>query len=58
MNENYIEKKEQVIYIFNNNKEDINMQIQKSFISYLKDTIKIDKKIEELNKQLYNLSSR
>lgn len=44
MNENDIEKKEQVIYIFNNNKEDINMQIQKSFILYLKDTIKIDKK--------------
>ena len=44
MNENDKEKKEQVIYIFNNNKEDINMQIQKSFISYLKDMIKIDKK--------------
>ncbi len=44
MNENDKEKKEQVIYIFNNNKEDINMQIQKSFISYLKDTIKIYKK--------------
>ena len=44
MSENNIEKKEQVIYIFNNKKEDINMQIQKSFISYLKDTIKIDKK--------------
>ena len=43
MSENDIEKKEQVIYIFNNNKEDINMQIQKSFISYIKDTIKSDK---------------
>ena len=43
MNENDKEKKEQVIYIFNNNKEDINIQIQKSFISYLKDTIKSDK---------------
>ena len=43
MNENDKEKKEQVIYIFNNNKEDINMQIQKSFISYIKDTIKSDK---------------
>ena len=43
MNENDKEKKEQVLYIFNNNKEDINIQIQKSFISYLKDTIKSDK---------------
>ena len=43
MSENNTDKKEQVIYIFNNNKEDINMQIQKSFISYLKDTIKSDK---------------
>lgn len=43
MNENDKEKKEQVIYIFNNNKEDINTQIQKSFISYIKDTIKSDK---------------
>ena len=39
MSENDTEKKEQIIYIFNNNKEDIKMQIQKSFISYLKDTI-------------------
>ena len=44
MKENNTDKKEQVIYIFDNNKEDINIQIQKSFISYLKDTIKIDKK--------------
>ena len=44
MSENEKDKKEQVIYIFNNNKEDINIQIQKSFISYIKDTIKIDKK--------------
>ena len=43
MNENDKEKKEQVIYIFNNNKEDINTQIQKCFISYIKDTIKSDK---------------
>lgn len=43
MNENDKEKKEQVLYIFNNNKEDINMQIQKSFISYIKDTVKSDK---------------
>ncbi len=43
MSENDTEKKEQIIYIFNNNKEDIKMQIQKSFISYLKDTIKSDK---------------
>ncbi len=43
MNENDKEKKEQVIYIFNNNKKDINIQIQKSFITYLKDTIKSDK---------------
>ncbi len=44
MNENDIEKKEQIIYIFNNNKEDIDIQIQKSFIAYLKDWVKIDKK--------------
>ena len=43
MNENDIDKKEQVIYIFNNNKEDINIQIQKSFISYIKDVIKNNK---------------
>ena len=43
MSENDKEKKEQVIYIFNNNKEDINIQIQKSFISYIKDTTKSDK---------------
>lgn len=43
MGENDIKKKEQVIYIFDNNKEDINMQIQKSFISYIKDTAKSDK---------------
>lgn len=43
MSENEKDKKEQIIYIFNNNKEDINIQIQKSFISYLKDTIKSDK---------------
>lgn len=43
MGRNDIEKKEQVIYIFNNNKEDINIQIQKSFISYIKDTVKSDK---------------
>ena len=44
MNENDKEKKEQVIYIFNNNKEDINIRVQKSFISYIKDRIKSDKK--------------
>lgn len=44
MSENNTEKKEQIIYIFNNNKEDINIQIQKSFIAYLKDMVKIDKK--------------
>lgn len=43
MSEDDIKKKEQVIYIFNNNKEDINMKIQKSFISYIKDTVKSDK---------------
>ena len=43
MSENNTDKKEQIIYIFNNNNEDINMQIQKSFISYIKDWIKIDK---------------
>lgn len=43
MNKNNTDKKEQIIYIFNNNKEDINIQIQKSFISYIKDRIKSDK---------------
>lgn len=43
MIENDIKKKEQVIYIFNNNQENINIQIQKSFISYIKDTVKSDK---------------
>ena len=43
MSQDNTDKKEQVIYIFNNNKEDINMQIQKSFISYIKDTIKDNK---------------
>ena len=43
MSENDIEKKEQIIYIFNNNKEHINTQIQKTFISYIKDIIKSDK---------------
>ena len=43
MSKNEKDKKEQIIYIFNNNKEDINMQIQKSFISYIKDIVKSDK---------------
>lgn len=43
MNENNTNKKEEIIYIFNNNKEDINTQIQKSFISYIKDWVKSDK---------------
>lgn len=44
MSENDTDKKGQLFCIFNNKKEDINMQIQKSFIAYLKDWIKIDKK--------------
>ena len=43
MNENDKEKKEQVIYIFNNNKENIDKQIEKSFIIYLKSLIKDNK---------------
>ena len=43
MSQDNTDKKEQVIYIFNNNKEDINMQIQKSFISYINDIVKSDK---------------
>ena len=43
MNENGTEKREQVFCIFNNNKENINMQIEKSFIVYLKNLIKDDK---------------
>ncbi len=43
MSENDTEKKEQVFCIFNNDKENINMQIEKSFIAYLKNLIKDDK---------------
>lgn len=44
MNKNNIDKKEQVFCIFNNDKENINIQIEKSFIAYLKDSIKDNKK--------------
>ena len=44
MNKNNIDKKEQIFCIFNNDKEDINIQIEKSFIAYLKDSIKDNKK--------------
>ena len=44
MNKNNIDKKEQVFCIFNNDKEDINIQIEKSFIAYLKDSIIDNKK--------------
>ncbi len=43
MSENDTEKKEKVFCIFNNDKENINMQIEKSFIAYLKNSIKDDK---------------
>ncbi|MCI9365502.1 MAG: hypothetical protein HFJ54_02555 [Clostridia bacterium] len=43
MSENNTDKKEQVFCIFSNDKENINKQIEKSFIFYLKDTIKSDK---------------
>ena len=43
MGENDTEKKEQVFCIFNNDKENINMQIEKSFIVYLRNLIKDDK---------------
>ncbi len=43
MSENNTQKKEKVIYIFNNDKENINMQIEKSFIEYFKNLIKDDK---------------
>ena len=46
MNKNNTDKKEQVFCIFNNDKEDINIQIEKSFIAYLKDSIIDNKKIE------------
>ncbi len=58
MSENDTEKKEQVFCIFNNDKENINMQIEKSFIAYLKNLIKEIKSIEDLGETLYNLSSR
>ncbi len=35
---------EQVFCIFNNEKEDINIQVEKSFITYLKDLVKDNKK--------------
>ena len=44
MNKNNIDKKEQIFCIFNNKKENINIQIEKSFIAYLKDSIKDNKK--------------
>ena len=44
MNKNNTDKKEQVFCIFNNDKEDINIQIEKSFIAYLKDSVKDNKK--------------
>ena len=51
MNKNNIDKKEQIFCIFNNDKEDINIQIEKSFIAYLKDSIKYNKKkIADKNK--------
>ena len=43
MNKSNTEKKEQIFYIFNNNKEDINIQVEKSFIAYLKDFNKNNK---------------
>ena len=43
MSENEKDKKEQIIYIFNNNKENINTKIEKSFIIYLKSLIKDNK---------------
>ena len=45
MNKNNIDKKEQVFCIFNNDKENINIQIEKSFIAYLNDSIKDNKKV-------------
>ena len=50
MNKNNIDKKEQIFCIFNNEKEDINIQVEKSFIAYLKDSIKDNKNISDLNK--------
>ena len=44
MNKNNIDKKEQVFCIYNNDKENINIQIEKSFIAYLNDSIKDNKK--------------
>ena len=41
--ENDIDKKEQVFCIFNNDKENIDKQIEKSFIIYLKSLIKDNK---------------
>ena len=44
MNKSNIDKKEQTFCIFNNDKENINIQIEKSFIAYLKDSIKDNKR--------------
>ena len=44
MNKNNTDKKEQVFCIFNNDKENINIQIEKSFIEYLKNYLKANKK--------------
>ena len=43
MSKDNTDKKEQVIYIFNNEKENIDKQIEKSFIIYLKSLIKDNK---------------
>ena len=43
MNENNIQAKEKIFFIFNNDKENINTKIEKSFEIYLKNSIKADK---------------
>ena len=51
MNKNSIDNKEQIFCIFNNDKEDINIQIEKSFIAYLKDSVRVDKKTNSFSNQ-------
>lgn len=43
MNENNVQAKDKMFFIFNNDKKNINTQIEKSFIIYLKNSIKDDK---------------
>lgn len=44
MNENDTQAKDKMFFVFNNDKENINTQIEKSFKAYLKNLVKEDAK--------------